>query len=139
MGLEARVYTSSERLPPGVDLRITAIDPHTGEVTIDSDQQFIAADKLLGNAAMIAWLLEQMAGLVRGIPKPLLVTKILYNGTHSGDMIHGSDFSQLKKEIQVVRKNLGVGAAAPEIDQFLSDLEDLIGVAEEQDNPIVFV
>lgn len=138
MGLDARVYVNVKRLPGAVDPRHATVDSQTGEVTLDSDRQFIAVHKRLGNAAMIAWLSERVASALASIPNPLLITKVLYSGTHSGDVLNASDLPQLQREIQMVKENAG-GPAALEIQQFLGDIEELIRAAQEQGNPIVFV
>jgi hypothetical protein len=87
---------------------------------------------------MIAWLSERVASALASIPNPLLITKVLYSGTHSGDVLNASDLPQLQREIQMVKENAG-GPAALEIQQFLGDIEELIRAAQEQGNPIVFV
>ncbi len=72
------------------------------------------------------------------MPTPVLLTKVLYNGTHSGDVIRASDFPQLRREIVEVRHSAR-GNPAVEVEQLLRDLEELIRTAQEQGNPIVFV
>jgi hypothetical protein len=110
MGLDARVYVNVKRLSGVVDLRHATVNSQTGEVTLDSEQQFIAVHKRLGNAAMIGWLSERVASALASIPNnpnPLLITKGLYSGTHSGDVLNASDLPQLQREIQTVKKKHG--------------------------------
>ena len=67
----------------------------------------------------------------------MLLTKVLYSGTHSGDAINDSDFPQLQLEIEKICQT--VGPTAVEIKQLLQNLEELIRTAQDEGNPIVFV
>jgi hypothetical protein len=138
MGLDAKVYVNAMHLAAGVDHSRATVNPHTGEVTLDSGEEFIAAHKRLGNAAMIRWLSEQVTSVLAGLPNPVLVTKILYSGSHSGDVIGAAEFPQLQQEIQVVRESSGERIPV-EIEQFLLSIEELMRIAQDQGNPIVFV
>lgn len=138
MGLEARVYTSAERLAPTVDLALTTIDPETGEVASDFSGPFVAIQRRLGNASMIAWLSEQIAPALASISESIILEKVLYSATHSGDTIHVSEFPQLLQEIEIVRQRFK-DRSSTEVGEFFNNLEDLIVVAREQNNPIVFV
>jgi hypothetical protein len=138
MGLEARVYTSAERLASTVDLALTTTDAETGEVISDFSGPFIAIQRRLGNASMIAWLSEQVAPALASISESIILGKVLYSGTHSGDMIYGSDFPQLLREIEIVRQRFR-DCPSTEVEEFLNNLKDLIVVAQGQCNPIVFV
>jgi hypothetical protein len=138
MGLDARVYTNARRLLSAVDLAQTTIGSYTGEATPDSDGRFIAIEKRLGNASMIVWLSEQVASALTNIPASVILTKVLYSATHSGDVIGAPDLPQLQREIEMVRKEYK-GRPAVAIQRFLNDFEELIAAPREQGNPIVFV
>jgi hypothetical protein len=137
MGLDARVYINLKRLPAAVDLKRVSVDSQTGEVVADTGQRFIALEKRLGNSARVQWLGERVAGALTQIPSSLLITRVLYSGTHSGDIIEAADLPQLQREIQMVREN--TESDEVEVQRFLTDFEDLLRAAEEQLNPIVFV
>ncbi len=138
MGLSARVYTHFKRLSAAIDLDQLSVDPDTGEVTSESNEQFIALEKEFGNVSMIAWLASRMTDLLFDVPTSVLLSKVLYSGSHSGDFISSSDFPALQREIDVIRHRCGE-SQVPEIDRFLAKLEELIQTAQEESNPIVFV
>lgn len=138
MGLAARVYARATGLASTVDLARERKDPQTGEVFSESRGPFIAMQKQMGNASMISWLFEQIAAALTNLPDSAILTKVLYSATHSGDAIHAPDFPQLLREVELVRRWYS-GHPNTDIERFLSNLEELVDVAREQDNPIVFV
>lgn len=138
MGLDTRVYIDAKRLLSVVDLAHTTRDSYTGEVNSDSGGQFIAIQKRLGNTSLISWLKEQVAVVLTDVPESIILTKVLYSATHSGDVIDAADFPQLQREIQLIRGKYKENPDV-EIQQFLDDIEELIDVAREHGNPIVFV
>jgi len=46
-----------------------------------------------------------VAGALTQVPSPLLITRVLYSGTHSGDILEVADLPQLQREIRMVREN----------------------------------
>src|SRR2546426_585254 len=96
MGLDAAVYRRLEELPfTKDDLRFVEVDPRTGQVDFEDAALFRAwsdkvkvVQKRIGNIAMVNRLkaeLERIFG--DSSPETLLISKVLYSGTHSGDVI----------------------------------------------------
>lgn len=67
----------------------------------------------------------------------LLISRVLYSGTHSGDIISKEDLGSLKGEIALVRGITGP-QISPELESFLADMEELVAASERNGNPIVF-
>lgn len=65
-------------------------------------------------------------------------SKVLYDGTHSGDIISNGDLGALKNEIELVRAVPGAQLSS-DLKNFLADMEELVAASEQHGNPIVFV
>src|ERR1017187_8172013 len=124
MGLNARVFCNCyetgkvETPPPQPDL--VYVDPTSGEVLLRWDEEgadqhrffewlSTACERLpngrlvyhrLGNIALICFLRE----LLQETPDrfPMLLSKVLYNGIHGGDMLTLSDVEQVAAEMSAV-------------------------------------
>ncbi|HUO27180.1 MAG TPA: hypothetical protein VMU61_16050 [Candidatus Aquilonibacter sp.] len=147
MGLDAAVYKRLEELPfTKEDLRFVAVDPRTGQVDFEDAALFRAwsdkvkvVEKRIGNIALVSLLRAEMEKILGAQSSgTLLIRKVLYSGTHSGDIISKEDLSSLKHEIASVRKTTGQ-QLSPEVESFLADMEELIAASERHGNPIVFV
>ncbi len=138
MGLDAIVFRqlSSLRAQYGTDLSL--VDAETGEVDLvplrlrDPQAAALAVHYRFGNIAAIAHLREIVADILMD-PDSELQTRVLYSGSHSGDVIEASAFGQIRKELEVLRS-----VSAPEIVAFVAGLDALIACAEREGNPIVF-
>jgi hypothetical protein len=144
VGLDAVVYVHKDNLPLNIREDLPSTDNETGEVYFEDaklarkypKKVFTAIYKNLGNVAMIADLRSKISPAIG--PDSILVSKVLYSGSHSGDIIGLSDLGHLESEINVVRdKTSTIKSAA--LRNFLGDLTDLIITAKTQRNPIVFV
>jgi hypothetical protein len=147
MGLDAAVYKRLEELPfTKEDLRFIAVDPRTGQVDFEDAGLFRAwsdkvkvVEKRIGNIALVSLLRTEMERVLGGQSSgALLIRKVLYSGTHSGDIISREDLSSLKQEIASVRGTT-LHPLSPELESFLADMEELIAASERHGNPIVFV
>jgi hypothetical protein len=147
MGLDAAVYKRLEELPfTKEDLRFIAVDPRTGQVDFEDAALFRAwgdkvkaVEKRIGNIVLVDLLkseLEKVLGQTSS--QALLITKVLYSGTHSGDMISMEDHRSLRNEIALIRGISGSHMSS-KLKNFLADMEELIAASEHQGNPIVFV
>ncbi len=95
-------------------------------------------EKRIGNMALVDDLKAEIAKtLGESSSETLLMTKILYSGTHSGDVISTTQFDSLRREIALVRGL--AGRLSSQLRIFLADMEELIVAAEQHGNPIVFV
>jgi hypothetical protein len=147
MGLDAAVYRRLEELPfTKEDLRFVAVDPRTGQVDFEDaalfkawSDQVKAVEKRIGNIALVDLLkteLERVLG--PSSSEALLIRKVLYSGTHSGDVISKEDLDSLKHEIGLVRGIAGEQVSS-ELKIFMADMEELAAASERHGNPIVFV
>lgn len=141
MGLDAVVYRKRAHLQLGHDEERAKVIPETGEVYFEDDKlarkydhQREAVAHRLGNAALIGTVNDEVSQLIG--PESFLARKILYSGTHSGDVIPLSDLAELSAELDSIRKT---GKGSPYLLDFLSAFEELIQAAKEERNPIVFV
>lgn len=141
MGLDAVVFRNKRHLNLGLDERFALLHTKTGEVYFESDElslkhanQCRATSHRLGNISAVSALREEATRLVG--PDSLTVQKALYSGTHSGDTIAGDSLAELAAELDSVKKTK---QPSPEFLLFLQAFEDLINVANREDNPIVFV
>lgn len=139
MGLDAVVYRNTRHLNLGLDARFALLHPETGEVYFQSndlslkylDQRHAAEHRLI---TAVSALREEATRLVG--PNSMLVQKVVYSGTHSGDAIAGKSVSDLAVELESIRKAKRLSS---ELELLLAALEDLINVARREGNPIVFV
>ncbi|MFZ0732059.1 MAG: hypothetical protein WAM79_07020 [Candidatus Sulfotelmatobacter sp.] len=147
MGLDAAVYKRLEELPfTKEDLRFVAVDPRTGQVDFENAALFRTwsdrvkvVEKRIGNIALVNLLRAEMERILgRQSSETLLIRKVLYSGTHSGDIISNEDLTSLKHEIASVRGTTA-HRLSPDLERFLADMEELIAASERHGNPIVFV
>ena len=144
MGLEAVVYVHRDKLPPTVMDELPCIDEQTGEVYFEDPEiakkhpknTFTAIRKSLGNVAMIGALRGEISRAADN--NSILLSKVLYSGSHSGDIIGVSDLDKLESEIKNVRNNTSKERSSV-LERFLKDLTELIMAARAQQLPIVFV
>jgi hypothetical protein len=147
MGLDAAVYKRLDEMPfTEKELHFIAVDPRTGQVDFEDAALFRAwsdkvkaVEKRIGNIALVNLLKDELEkALGDSSSQTLLIGKVLYSGTHSGDIISKDDLSSLKHEIDLVR-----GISGPRISSnlksFLADMEELVAASEQHGNPIVFV
>jgi hypothetical protein len=147
MGLDAAVYLRLEELPfTNDDLRFITVDPRTGELDFEDAalsrtwrDRVRAAEKRIGNIALVNLLKSELERILgESSSGTLLISKVLYSGTHSGDIISREDLGSLKHEIALVRGIAGHQKSF-ELDSFLADMEELVTASERHGNPIVFV
>jgi hypothetical protein len=92
MGLDAIVYKNLHHQNLGADASSAEIDPETHEVSFLNDDlskkyrdQREAASFRIGNISAVARLRAEAQRLLP--PNSLILTKILYSGTHTGDTL----------------------------------------------------
>ena len=97
--------------------------PHSGHL----------AEKRLGNIASVAYI---RGFLEDNSPNtfPLLLERVVYSGSHSGDWMAASDVPQLLTET----RRLQALATVPDIIQFANDVIELAEASIATGNPIVF-
>jgi hypothetical protein len=147
MGLDAIVYRSKANLPFDADVVGAVVDETTGEYyfpdqNLESalEREFpwetrIAVRKRIGNIALVAAVRENAGEILGG--DSIILSKVLYSGTHSGDSIPLDLISALEGELFRLRRY----ADQNEVDhlkRFVTDMLDLVGGAKREGNPIVF-
>lgn len=73
-----------------------------------------------------------------GAAESVLTDRVLYDISHSGDLVGHSDLDRLDSELHAVRERVG-SRASTLLTKFLQDMSSLVRAAREQKNPIVFV
>jgi hypothetical protein len=141
MGLDAIVYKNLHHQNLGADASSAEIDPETHEVSFLNDDlskkyrdQREAASFRIGNISAVARLRAEAQRLLP--PDSLILTKILYSGTHSGDALSLASLPQLSAEIHSLDPD---SRLSPDFREFLTILQHLITAAQAEQGPIVFV
>lgn len=137
VGLDATVYKSETRMRrefPGLALEH---DPTTGEWWAEDAAGLKvcteALDLRVGNIAMIG-LLRELVGEEFGEGAAFIQTRVLYSGSHSGDVIKLSELEELEREaVLLVRQS-----RSAEVRAFADKMIQLIEAARQEGNPIVF-
>ena len=143
MGLDAVVYKHRSKLPLDPERAGLRMEESTGEwycETYDVPEPIRAAGvealhKRLGNVSLIAALGREVGALLT--VNSVLLSNVLYEGGHAGDVVAADKIGVLKQEIALLRKR--ASTVSPELALLLNDLEELAAAAEENHNPIAFV
>ena len=99
----------------------------------DEEEEHEIASVRLGNTAMINHLRRVLeAGPANAT---ILLTKVLYSGTHSGDRLTTAEARRAEREMDDVRANL---SGDPEVEAFAVSFGRLLDVALEHDRPVMF-
>ncbi|ABF40837.1 hypothetical protein Acid345_1836 [Candidatus Koribacter versatilis Ellin345] len=145
MGLIAVVYRAKENLPfdmekegAEVDVRTGAIyftDPEKKKVHPREERQAVRIK--LGTSHEIVEVSKEL-GPMLGAAESVLTDRVLYDYSHSGDIVEQSELIPLDVELQSAKDRLG-SRASKITAKFLEDMSVLVRAAQEQRNPIVFV
>ena len=147
MGLNAAVYKQLRELPfTKEELHNITVDQTTGEIDFEDAGLFKAwrdkvraVEKRIGNITLVHQLRTELQKVLGdSASETILLSRVLYDGTHGGDMISLGRLLQLKDEIVLTRGIAGQDIS-PELSRFLTDMEELILASERHKNPIVFV
>ena len=140
MGLDAFVFRSKEHLPFDAQALGAEFDAETGEYffyDVELDRKYslearTACHKRIGNITAVTQLRAE-ARRVLG-EESMVLSRVLYSGTHSGDTLKVESIPALKRELARLQ------SAAPSLAmlEFIRDLEELARVAKAEGNPIVF-
>ena len=142
MGLDAVVYVNASNLAFGVKGTDWEIDYLTGEVSTQNldlskyypKELFIDIKKRFGNTSMIGYLREEVKSVMS--EDSVILDKILYSGSHSGDVIGREFLNSLEQELEILTAR---GNQSAQLAKFLEDLSELIESSRRQKNPIVFI
>lgn len=143
MGLDAVVYKHRTKLPLDPESAGLRIEDRTGEWYSETNDVpglikavgLEALHKRLGNVSLIGALSAEVAAFLPA--RSLLLSNILYEGGHAGDIIPREKTATLRAELALLRSH--DSELSLELRLLLQDLEELSMAAEENRNPIVFV
>jgi hypothetical protein len=143
MGLDAVVYKHRSKLPLDPERAGLRIEPNTREWYTESGDLpeaiklagVEALHRRLGNVSSIASLYAHVALLLPA--DSVLLSKVLCDGAHAGDLLSLERVGALKREISNLRN--GHSPLSPEVASLLNSLDALVEAAEANHNPIVFV
>ena len=134
MGLDVIVYKNYRNLLKVCGNSMFIVDELTGEcASRDEDQSkasnsnIVACEQRLGNIDKIAYLRKLVEEKLRR-DNSLLVDRVLYSATHSGDII------RVESELRSIK-----GGDGTVIDEFVIAMELLVKAGERENNPLVFV
>ena len=88
----------------------------------------------LGNVSLIGSLWHEVHGT--GEQFPILLDRVLYGGTPTGDCLDGRDLSALAEELSRLKARSGI---SQNLTTVVAQLENLLRVATSHRKPITFV
>lgn len=101
-------------------------------VIYDENEERQLAAKRLGNVSQITFLRESA---IRALgAQSLIVSRVLYSATHSGDSIAVAELHPLARELEIL-----MGFAHADVQEFARDLLELVRTATRHERPIQFV
>lgn len=144
MGLSAIVYINSKNLRHRIDVSHTKVDEVTGETYFSDGRipspmnrgDFIAVEEELGNVAEIAALRDEILKCLGN--QANLVNRVVYDGSHSGDIIDESLIDDVVSELRIL-ESAADKRGSPELSTFVRKMNDLARASKQEHNPIVFV
>lgn len=145
MGLIAVVYRAKQNLAFNLEEQKATIDARTGAIYFrdpgkksDYPREVRQAIRVnLGASNEILEITKEL-GPVLGAAESVLSERVLYEVSHSGDVIERRELDLLEIELRRAQESLGQRASKRAL-QFLADMKMLVKTAREQRNPIVFV
>jgi len=102
-----------------------------------SHEHFHLKEHWLGNVASVGQIRQELQQLSKDLEYPVLMSKVIYNGSHSGDFLAGEEVVRLRDEIANFR-NVEAVAQTAEWNSFLSKLEELVIASLSVRKPISF-
>jgi hypothetical protein len=117
MGLDAHVFRHG-------------MNSNCGEILTDC-----VVAKRLGNIAEIGFLRETIGKLPDAQSSfPIILQRVIYSGSHSGDEIAVCDVPRLKDELERLTKM----ELEEDVKRFLRDMSELCDASLLTENPIIF-
>ena len=97
----------------------------------DENEESELASKRLGSVSQVAFLRESVARTLGA--QSMVVSKILYDGTHSGDSLTVPELQPLALELRALE-----GTRDTEVQAFARDMLELVHTALSHERPIHF-
>ncbi|HZR18471.1 MAG TPA: hypothetical protein VFE51_14355 [Verrucomicrobiae bacterium] len=101
------------------------------DVSIFDNNEQRLATKRIGNVAHVARLRDLAAARLGS--KSLVVSKMLYDGNHSGDSLPVADLGQLATELLVLEE-----ASEQEMQAFAREMLGIVRIARQHERPVCF-
>ena len=104
-------------------------------------EHFWLVERLLGSVSAIGMIRELVQRVSRdpSLEYPVLWSKVIYDGSHSGDFLKTEEVVQLKNELDRLRRVRDISRQdEAELNSFLSTLEELILASLGVNKPISF-
>lgn len=146
MGLIAVVYRAKQNLPFDMQKEGAEEDERTGAIYFrDPDRKKLFSREMrqalrikLGTSFDILEISKEL-GPMLGSAESILSERVLYDSSHSGDMVEVGDLQSLDNELHSLEEKLDARRRSKLADRFLHDMCALVRAAQEQKKPIVFV
>jgi hypothetical protein len=146
MGLIAVVYLAKNNLPFDMNKEGAEEDHRTGAIYFrDPERKKLfprekrqATRVKLGTSFEIVEITKEL-GPMLGAAESVLTDHVLYDISHSGDLIETQDLERLDTELHSVEDRLDPRHRSKLAGRFLKDMFQLVKTAKEQKKPIVFV
>lgn len=143
MGLDALVYRNKANLPFDADAVGAEFNSITGEYYFADDaveQRYpyetrVAISKSIGNITLVGRLREEAQAVLD--EDSVVLSKVLYSGTHTGDTLDSRVFARLERELSSLARHAGQ-TGSERLQRFASDMNELLAAARAENNPIVF-
>ena len=101
------------------------------DVSIFDKNERRLATRRIGNVAHVARLRDLAAARLGS--KSLVVSKMLYDGTHSGDSLAVTELGQLSTELLALE-----GAPEQEMQSFAREMLEIVRAARQHERPVCF-
>jgi len=142
MSLDAMVFKNRKHLPFDPDALGASFDSETGEYFFEDEeleQKYpgdltVAVAKPLGNITAVGHLREELEEVLED--ESVVLSKVLYSGTHTGDHLSLDDLPELEWELSEIDKYLKK-RKSPLVSRFVADMRELSAAAHHEHNPIV--
>jgi len=138
MGLDAVVYRNGGSVSGIYGGGVFESDSTTGEAVPKEgvageipEEVLVASRQRIGNVDQVGFLRQEVQRL---LGDSVLTCKVLYSGSHSGDVVAVAEFPKLRRELDVLKRRRDV-----RLDSFLEAMDSLLAAGEAEQNPIVFV
>lgn len=140
MGLDAVVFRNAAKLAKTYNIEVVGVDSQTGEAQISLADSVrlprdasVAARHRLGNLDEVVRLREAIAKVLAD-PESILLSKVLYSASHSGDVIGATEVPAMRRELAIL-----ISAKDTSLNTFISLMTELLDASEAEQNPMVFV
>ena len=145
MGLIAVVYLAKQNLSFDMRKEGAEQDSRTGAIYFQDQEKKMQFPRelrqairiKLGTSFEISDITKEI-GPMLGAAESVLSDRVLYDISHSGDLIELQDLDRLDSELHAVRDRVG-SRGSRLVNKFIVDMNSLVKAAREQHNPIVFV